>query len=721
MIVTINNNNSDKYLQLFTESYRYLKELDKGYVDIDRDRFASLAEYYSHMADFFDNQKYKYVMLPLDEEPFNIDLNTRTINVPASFNKCASVQSDQLAETIIFTVDRYFDYMDLANTEIYVQWTIPENKKDGIEEYNGATRVEMVDLDTLKNESKIRFAWPLNDTITAHSGVVKFSVRFFRVDDSSPNKLLYSLNTVDSSIIIKPALQKNLNEESKVEKPVSDESFKKAILNSIFATEGVTPPVMPEFFAPGSNISASTNIIEIGNIKVAGLDENDTVTLYVQAFVADAGEITYKWYYQDGEGDYCDCEHYPVVAENGEVTYTTFGSVADAYIPFDPQPKERVQNERYYVKTGDNAYDLFVDDLFDENETYYEKYSSYTVPTEGHIVGNYQAAAWNNIVVPNGYSRYEGELTEEEFANGVFYIKDETGYSIATEFNTNTVYYVTKVLTTLYPRRSDVCLLPGPSTIMFKADGDLKNGVILKFDEKDGKMKATLKMELEVDAYQPSIQYEWRKSTTAKSDVLDVDTEVFTTTTTPELEVNDVAWYSARVASTLNRETKYQFSNVCRVTESPLPPVVDKQESQSGMITKPVHKEPYTFSVSADVYNPLNIDKELLTNTVEDGKITSFDYIWQYLLVDMPDFKTIPDGMPGITGLHTNAITVDNKLEHPHATFRCLVVNNLNGERAVFDHSGTYTGGDFLGTFESKAPYIYENPEQDSYVFVALK
>lgn len=721
MIVTMNNNNSDKYLQLFTESYRYLKELDKGYVDIDRDRFASLAEYYSHMADFFDNQKYKYVMLPLDEEPFNIDLNTRTINVPASFNKCASVQSDQLAETIIFTVDRYFDYMDLANTEIYVQWTIPENKKDGIEEYNGATRVEMVDLDTLKNESKIRFAWPLNDTITAHPGVVKFSVRFFRVDDSSPNKLLYSLNTVDSSIIIKPALQKNLNEESKVEKPVSDESFKKAILNSIFATEGVTPPVMPEFFAPGSNISASTNIIEIGNIKVAGLDENDTVTLYVQAFVADAGEITYKWYYQDGEGDYCDCEHYPVVAENGEVTYTTFGSVADAYIPFDPQPKERVQNERYYVKTGDNAYDLFVDDLFDENETYYEKYSSYTVPTEGHIVGNYQAAAWNNIVVPNGYSRYEGELTEEEFTNGVFYIKDETGYSIATEFNTNTVYYVTKVLTTLYPRRSDVCLLPGPSTIMFKADGDLKSGVILKFDEKDGKIKATLKMELEVDAYQPSIQYEWRKSTVAKGDVLDVDTEVFTTTTTPELEVNDVAWYSARVASTLNRETKYQFSNVCRVTESPLPPVVDKQESQSGMITKPVHKEPYTFSVSANVYNPLDIDKELLTNTVEDGKITSFDYIWQYLLVDMPDFKTIPDGMPGITGLHTNAITVDNKLEHPHATFRCLVVNNLNGERAIFDHSGTYTGGDFLGTFESKAPYIYENPEEDSYVFVALK
>jgi hypothetical protein len=59
-------------------------------------------------------------MVPLDEDPFIIDLNTRSITVPTSFSKCASVQTDMLAETIIFVVDRYFDYMDLANTEIYV-------------------------------------------------------------------------------------------------------------------------------------------------------------------------------------------------------------------------------------------------------------------------------------------------------------------------------------------------------------------------------------------------------------------------------------------------------------------------------------------------------------------------------------------------------------------------------------------------------------------------
>ena len=54
MIVTMNGN-SDNYIALFTEAYNYLKELDRGYVEMDKERFGSLAEYYSHMADFFEN------------------------------------------------------------------------------------------------------------------------------------------------------------------------------------------------------------------------------------------------------------------------------------------------------------------------------------------------------------------------------------------------------------------------------------------------------------------------------------------------------------------------------------------------------------------------------------------------------------------------------------------------------------------------------------------
>jgi hypothetical protein len=275
MIVSMNKDNSDRYITLFSEACEALKAA--GY-QIDKGRFDSFAEYYSHMADFFNEGLYKYVMMPIDEEPFKIDLNTRTIEVPQSFSKCASVQSDQLAETIIFIVDRYFDYMDLANTEIFVQWTLPENKKTGFAGYNGATRVEMIDLES--EPGKIKFAWPLNDQITEVAGVVKFSVRFFRVDDSSPNKLLYSLNTTDKEITIKEALQPTLNAEHYVEKPINDESFKRAILNSLYADKGVVPPVQPVYFEPGSNIDADT-LEEINDVKIVSLNENDTITLRV--------------------------------------------------------------------------------------------------------------------------------------------------------------------------------------------------------------------------------------------------------------------------------------------------------------------------------------------------------------------------------------------------------------------------------------------------------
>jgi hypothetical protein len=54
MIVNINND-PDKYLELFTEAYEFLKGItDENYVDPNRDRFTSLAEYYGHIADLFD-------------------------------------------------------------------------------------------------------------------------------------------------------------------------------------------------------------------------------------------------------------------------------------------------------------------------------------------------------------------------------------------------------------------------------------------------------------------------------------------------------------------------------------------------------------------------------------------------------------------------------------------------------------------------------------------
>jgi hypothetical protein len=151
---------------------------------------------------------------------------------------------------------------------------------------------------------------------------------------------------------------------------------------------------MPEFFAPGSNIFASTGLFEVGKIKVANLAEN-TVTLYVQAYTADTSEVQYKWYYQAGDGEYYDCEHYPeTFDEDGiPVTYTTFGVVDnDTYLKCDPQPTEKVPHEIYYQKI-DNAMVEYTGVINEETAStieLYERYSGFTVPAGNvNVTGNY--------------------------------------------------------------------------------------------------------------------------------------------------------------------------------------------------------------------------------------------------------------------------------------------------------------------------------------------
>ena len=83
----------------------------------------SLDQYLSKLADLKAISP-RYVRLPLyedgheDEEIFEIDANARTIKVPASFNRNGvGVVSDELAETIWFKINRYFDIKDFGKAD----------------------------------------------------------------------------------------------------------------------------------------------------------------------------------------------------------------------------------------------------------------------------------------------------------------------------------------------------------------------------------------------------------------------------------------------------------------------------------------------------------------------------------------------------------------------------------------------------------------------------
>lgn len=306
-------------------------------------------------------------MLPLDEAAVEVDANNRTLKVPSTFVKCASLQNDHIAETIMFSIDRYYDFMDLATTQIYVQWSSIDDE--------GATKIELIDLSV---PNKIRFGWPLTQNVTKTPGPVKFSVRFFRQD---ANDILYSFNTLQNEIVIKQALQPEINAEAEVEKPVAQSYFANAVVSSQLTGEGMPNPLNPSFEAPGLNLPATS-----------ALDENDTLTLKAQAVVGDTGIMTYTWYYKPANAT----EFVEIPAETTE----GFGVVADSMEKMFPQPTERVRLEEYYIQNpvDADAYEIYSGAIpHPEGIELWQKYSTYTVPESGGVTGVYKVGVTNTL------------------------------------------------------------------------------------------------------------------------------------------------------------------------------------------------------------------------------------------------------------------------------------------------------------------------------------
>ena len=125
VIITINEKNANLYNALFAKAYQALKAANKLKPEFENEegRFLSLDDYFAHMSDLLALDV-TYMMLPLDETTFAINANTRSISTP----KIVTLQNDQIAETVVFTIDRFFDYMDLSETTCIVQYITADNK-----------------------------------------------------------------------------------------------------------------------------------------------------------------------------------------------------------------------------------------------------------------------------------------------------------------------------------------------------------------------------------------------------------------------------------------------------------------------------------------------------------------------------------------------------------------------------------------------------------------
>ena len=229
MITYINSKNATAYSNLFENAKAALKKA-KPEADI---QISTLEEYFFYLpelikltANSHENDLHgynatlgrRYAMLPLDEEYFKIDANSRIITVPESFRKNGiAVQGDEVAEVVYFKINRYFDFMDLNNTYIIIQWKLEGRTDEGVSIEKTGTSMEWV-RDIESEPDYLIFGWALDSSITQYQGNLKFSVRFVNLNENDEDNIEngtieYSLSTLEATAAINKALNFQLDSE----------------------------------------------------------------------------------------------------------------------------------------------------------------------------------------------------------------------------------------------------------------------------------------------------------------------------------------------------------------------------------------------------------------------------------------------------------------------------------------------------------------------------
>jgi hypothetical protein len=582
----------------------------------------------------------------INEEPLTINLNSRTISVPGSIANCAGVQTDRMAEMLIFEVDRFFDYMDLANSKmkIYVQWETPEGKDAHgaiIPAAAGSTEVDFIDYIT--KPGKILFAWPLTADIAQASGVVKFSVRFFKLDETG--KVAYSLNTQSATISIKPAL---LSPDAKpnVITPLYTNLFESVILNSD-AADGAKKPVNPWFAFPGTDISLLDNgkVVPLNKVDshyVANL-KDDTLTFCVQAVTSDLAEMNYVWTYIPA--DAVDAED--VQTKKGQDVYLLAGT-EDYFSGHRVDENGKViaidapENERFYVEVAEGS------------ATGYELYSG-DFPVGG-MIDLYER-----------YNTYEIKPNTNADVTGYYFVTVTSAFAADEDA-------VSK------PCESSRCELPGPQPIEISTNLPL-SAYLEAYDENEEIVANAVNLSVNTgeNPYNATVAYNWKRSTNGSA-------YTAITNNSSSLSVKDPGWYKVEVTSILNREEATPVtSNTCFVTKLPVAPSVENDTKIGGNVVSVV---PLTAAAGSTV---LKAKASLPEGYSIDDPLDheKFNYKWYISLLNEGNPHLVTEADKDYAVANGAELTVYWNSKVDYASFDCRVENELNGKIATSGFMGS--------------------------------
>lgn len=334
MITQVNEKNAAKYRKLFDkasallgtqplydENGEEIKDKD-GNVVLDPNDVNYIADLYEYFIAFpaileaaalkdqgaeavpGDNQYWQkyFTILPLDEPVFEIDANTRKINVPSQF-KTVGVEGDNTAEIVFFLIDRFFDAMDFGSKEILaaIEW----------QRLSGSNPVKDIDKAYIKEltlyNNKVLIGWIINKEITEEAGNIEFALRLFtQAPDGSTD---YSFSTEPAKITIAKTL--NFYPESETElddEPVAQVLSRIASTTSpdnLWGDDNLLAPTFGEYNI-GNLVDVDGNPIVYAYTKESPSGEfyadlnPDTFTAEVIATSNNAtGNISYQWYSWD--------------------------------------------------------------------------------------------------------------------------------------------------------------------------------------------------------------------------------------------------------------------------------------------------------------------------------------------------------------------------------------------------------------------------------------
>lgn len=365
MITSQKDSNKQLYAKLFEQATAELREAK---ILADDASINSLEQYFCNLKDLHGLSD-RYIMLPLDEEPFDIDANTRAITVPANFKKSGlGVQGDEIAETIFFRIDRFFDAMDFDTCQVFAQW-------QGVDGIPYVTPIVMKDV--MSQPGKIIYAWPISSKLTRNSGSVKFSLRFVKYD--ATKMITYSFSTLTATAIINPGLNFDIF-ETKVDD--ADDLFNFAIVNST-SVSGI-PAKQPVFIVdlPSEEGALRKKLyLEIAD------DGTRTFTLSVSTKVADTGAIRYEWYHRRPES-----------------FSANMGPGVDRYEVTADETPDATKN--YYKKVNETTWEFYdVTNGFDAEIPAYERYNDFvlsgtevvSIDDPKSITGQYYVKAINRL------------------------------------------------------------------------------------------------------------------------------------------------------------------------------------------------------------------------------------------------------------------------------------------------------------------------------------